>query len=649
MKQRAITIVKSLKKDIDVDTMRRELREANSKVEAESKGYNLKEIKTLHFLSCSVFETDDDPRVMLECSIDGNESDFLEKLSGQDYSDFVEAIFKHCKDWKASPKRCEREEYLEDGRIPYGIFHIGNTGRSVDRINNELIIYNWLAEKKLERSKESLSRKNLWKNLKQELEDTEDRKVRKAYAVAVTNFEPLPFLVRFNLAYRDARTNLSNKIRLIAKLLVWIIGFVILERLRPTEYYPIALGLPLAVFLIHCLLCIPCTPKQLLLLPKIRAIAGIVVDALVSAAYLVAVLGLLYGVYVYWATLIVMFQYVLLAILLLITVILIALVAFVIYNYTGLGFVMLSFFVALVYFTSDLASASTVSLPILAGCFFLIAAVVINYSRVGLLLTLMAFSALAAYINSNSFGPVELIFWIYALLIALLAVLAVYVFRGFMQLRKLESTDIINDTDVRAEQLPSVVAKREDEQLQNHLVSVTRLKAGKFRLNLLQAVFRAINFLARLTETRGFLGGIASIHFARFILYKQYVIFLGNYDGNWSSYLGDFHSSQGLTAIWSNTYEGETSFPRTVGLLHNGAQNERQFKRYARNSQKESSLWYSAYHNSSVILINRATATCEDLQRKVDNGRKGIRHDLESIFGRPMTECDLEIALRRLS
>src|SRR5262249_30863844 len=105
---------------------------------------------------------------------------------------------------------------------------------------------------------------------------------------------------------------------------------------------------------------------------------------------------------------------------------------------------------------------------------------------------------------------------------------------------------------------------------------------------------------------RGDLGGITSIHYARWmILDDRRLLFFSNFDGSWESYLGEFvdQASSGLTSVWSNT----VGFPPARWLLGAGARDEERFKNWTRTHQIETQVWYSAYPKLSVQNINDNT------------------------------------------
>ena len=152
-------------------------------------------------------------------------------------------------------------------------------------------------------------------------------------------------------------------------------------------------------------------------------------------------------------------------------------------------------------------------------------------------------------------------------------------------------------------------------KLQNHLASLTYVKRGYFRILLLRVTLATINLLSRWWFNQGKLGGITTIIYARWVLLDggKRLLFLDNFSGAWESYLNEFidmSAVKGLNAIWTNTHlpkkdAGQAvNFPETKYYLWQGAQLERPFKAYVRNSQIETLLWYSAYPNLSITNIN---------------------------------------------
>jgi hypothetical protein len=144
----------------------------------------------------------------------------------------------------------------------------------------------------------------------------------------------------------------------------------------------------------------------------------------------------------------------------------------------------------------------------------------------------------------------------------------------------------------------------EDHIVQNQLTLVVDIKPGLLRYATLRAVLFVVDCLAHGHYVHGALGGITSIHFARWFILRDRtrarhrLVFLSSYDFSWDSYLGEFvdRASTGLTAVWSNT----RGFPRACGLFWEGARDEGTFKAWARRRQIPSQVWWSGARYSTV-------------------------------------------------
>ena len=164
-----------------------------------------------------------------------------------------------------------------------------------------------------------------------------------------------------------------------------------------------------------------------------------------------------------------------------------------------------------------------------------------------------------------------------------------------------------------------------NNRYQNHLASLTLVKPGWVHGIALRGTLFVINLLSRFWFNIGTLGDIPTILSARWVLIDRgrRLLFLDNYGGAWDSYLNEFidmAAVKGLNAIWTNTFV-ETdagkrwSFPETRFYFWQGAQAERPFKAYVRESQIETIVWYSAYPSLSVVNINTSTAIRQSLSR----------------------------------
>lgn len=174
-----------------------------------------------------------------------------------------------------------------------------------------------------------------------------------------------------------------------------------------------------------------------------------------------------------------------------------------------------------------------------------------------------------------------------------------------LTLRYKENRDEADPVEYSCPEVRSDLVEREDLVVQNQMTSILNIKPGWFRLTTLRIVQGAINFAARFIANEGNLGGIPSIHFARWAIVDEgrRLLFLSNFDGSWENYLGDFidKAASGLTAVWSNT----VGFPKTQWLfLRGGARDEQRFKAFARKSQVTTNVWYTAYKTLSVQNIN---------------------------------------------
>jgi len=164
------------------------------------------------------------------------------------------------------------------------------------------------------------------------------------------------------------------------------------------------------------------------------------------------------------------------------------------------------------------------------------------------------------------------------------------------------------------------LVEREDRThiVQNHMASVTIVKPGVFRLVTLKTILWLVNLVARIS-TNGTLLGIPSIHFAHWSLIDngRRLLFVSNFDGSWENYLDDFidKASKGLTAIWSNT----VGFPRARFLIFDGARDGARFKAFARDSQRYTNVWYSAYQDLTVQAIDNNSNIRDDLFTSLDD------------------------------
>lgn len=175
--------------------------------------------------------------------------------------------------------------------------------------------------------------------------------------------------------------------------------------------------------------------------------------------------------------------------------------------------------------------------------------------------------------------------------------------------------DSIFDTRARQEawlerdrELFTRIADSEDRGVQNALTHFVPLRSGTKRRFVLATAHAYIDRMAKAYfNDIGQLGGIPSIHFAKWLLLDEgrRLLFLSNYDSSWESYLGDFvdQAAIGLNLAWACT-EG---YPRTRLLALDGADDEERFKAWGRAHQLPTPVFYSAYPDLSLAAINNNT------------------------------------------
>lgn len=239
---------------------------------------------------------------------------------------------------------------------------------------------------------------------------------------------------------------------------------------------------------------------------------------------------------------------------------------------------------------------------------------VYDFARLGLLAILLLTGALGIVIV-----PVLLLFnaniyWVIAL--TLLTLWTIYL---LVKLRTSEIKDGVDHTRISLQDAESLGAV-EDIYLQNQMTHLVTIKPGSFRAALSRLALWGIYVLAKHVFNKGTLGGIPSIHFARWVIVDKRLLFFSNFDASWMNYLGDFidKASLGLTAAWSSTL----GFPKTRFLAFGGATMANRFKRWARNLQIPTQVWYSAYPNYSVENINNNAKIRQGLSENLSTDKK---------------------------
>ncbi|HKP62166.1 MAG TPA: hypothetical protein VJV78_35785 [Polyangiales bacterium] len=274
-------------------------------------------------------------------------------------------------------------------------------------------------------------------------------------------------------------------------------------------------------------------------------------------------------------------------------------------------------------------------------------------SRAGWTLGLVTLAAWSCAVYSLWQSPACLAFtWLVATGVAL-ATMLILVARFLVLLRRSEVNDVQPELNWDLETLERCT-QREDIQLQNHLATVTELRPDRIRRYALRVVLRAVALLSKVYFNQGTLDDISSIHFGRFVIHShagtERLLFMGNYDGGFSTYLGAFSSVLGTTAVWSCTH----GFPRTFLLVEDGARDEQRFKAFGRHSQVPTLGWYSAYPDVSTQDVLSGSATHEDLGRRPAQPARATWYALLRPFWSgpelrgPFDEAACDAALRRL-
>ncbi len=137
---------------------------------------------------------------------------------------------------------------------------------------------------------------------------------------------------------------------------------------------------------------------------------------------------------------------------------------------------------------------------------------------------------------------------------------------------------------------------------QNHLCTFTTVKPGWFRMCVIKRALWLGPVLFKYFFILGKLDQMTTVHFARWTLIGQQLIFYGNYDGSWSSYLSDFSDEAwGVNLVWGNTI----GFPPTRFLVGRGARDLEGFQAQAAKHYAPAPVFYSAYPNRSLVNLLR--------------------------------------------
>src|SRR6185312_16315306 len=152
--------------------------------------------------------------------------------------------------------------------------------------------------------------------------------------------------------------------------------------------------------------------------------------------------------------------------------------------------------------------------------------------------------------------------------------------------------EVSKEVDTRPELTDSV------SSIQNELTQVNAIDPK--RLPALKRILTVMSLVAKYNPTPGSISGLATIHFARWVIIDNgaNLLFESNYDGNWEQYIGDFVDkiSGGMDAIWGNC----------VGYPSHGSKDIQGFKQAIIDHQVKAQVFYSAYPRDSVKNVRNS-------------------------------------------
>ncbi len=541
--------------------------------------------------------------VLLEMSVDGTRRAFLQRFC-ETASGFLHEVFEGCAGAPQTGAAAQEwVRFLEARDIGYDAFYIGNPGRSVSRIKQEQKLASALHAQSGDAAttataQQGATRSERWQALVRALLSGEQADV-------IRDAPRQGFFVRLNLIGRGPARRTPSALKLLARLVLFALGnaafaLLALETLRTKGGAPgelLLLALPMAGVLALAVLCFRERPRALrfgallkVLGRQAREVAGVglALTALCGGLWLLPQLP--------WDA---------------------------VAGLTALGFAL---FVAL--FISTPLGGLLALLRFGAGA---------GFGALGL-------GALLSGAHVFARSDAAFLFAAESLAASALFCLATFgvTLLWLGRLRRLEESEARTAPRPGLEHLEAVT-RNEDLHLQNHYAAITTLLPK--RLGIMRGVLRVVNLAARILFVRGDLGGIPTIHFARFVILPgaRRMLFLSNYDGPWTAYLDAFSTVNGVTAVWGNT----RGFPRPFLLVADGARRVRALKEFGRAMQVESLLWYSAYPELSVTDIDAASRLCRDIGRGQWDGDRGIFATIRRIWNDEMDEVERDAALRR--
>jgi hypothetical protein len=186
------------------------------------------------------------------------------------------------------------------------------------------------------------------------------------------------------------------------------------------------------------------------------------------------------------------------------------------------------------------------------------------------------------------------------------------------RLRVLERQDSSHHQPESDSQIEREIAALEDRGEQNHMSGLVHIKPGFVRSILMNGGLNFLGLAIRANPQSafdGYLVTVRTIHFAHLTLVSNgaRLLFLANFDGTWNNYLVDFIEKvhTWLTLVWTNGL----GFPPTRFFVFDGATHSRLFTNWQRQSMAPTLYWFRAYPNLSVEQIRRQGAIADGLRQ----------------------------------
>jgi hypothetical protein len=568
-------------------------------------------LDTLHYLSVTLVHKPgaSEADILLEVTFDGGAGKFFRDMATE-CQGLLQSVFEDCESWtEVESGEKPLWKWLLEKNHPWGVFYFGNTGRTVTQIREERALRESVVGIARRRDTEVNSRLELWECIKADLTPEQKR--------LVDEIPPRPW---WAMVFRkDTYRVFINCVSLALKASFWVIGltsvYAHLKELDPVQILPFlpegsllyghfeaavfAVAGPVLILLIALGYWRSLIPKT----PRVSWKITFELKSVGKSAWFGLNLSALVGLVMifYWALSVIPWPAV-----------------FLIMLYVALGLVTLVLGLFAILFAWQLAP----SFLILVGILLLV-----------MTRCLVHLSDNVAYFFS---------YWALAAIFLYLIPLGV-LWRNLYKLRQLESTGTVAYPELKGGKL-NILRRRDTEQMQSHLVAVFDRKDDALILKNMKFVFLGLQLAHYLYFNKGWLGSISTIHSARWVkLGGDRYIFYANYDFSFAGYLGLFADQEGTTAVFGHA-EG---FPRPYMLMWDGARSEQMFKDYARDKQKESLIWYSAYPDLTVMDIERASRLRIALGRSVDSVNTRAMTIFRRAFHRaPLDEAEISEIIR---